>query len=139
MNLFFGMSESDDSFIIFSKFLDSIKDAKTENQSVLKTQVMGMTKFFAEIRKSPKNKFSPIEKSQGVLRTTDYWVPRDFYIDNQSLIIESSFYHKRHGIFIRNFGEIDETKALEDFGNQSRRQLILYIPQNVLTKNQDLF
>jgi hypothetical protein len=87
-----------------------------------------MTKFFAELRKSPKNKFSPIDKSHGVLRTTDYFIPKDFYVDNQSLIIENSFYHKRHGIFIQTFGEIDETKALEDFGNQYRQQLILYIP-----------
>ena len=87
-----------------------------------------MTKFFSELRKSPKNTFNAVDKDQSVLRTTDYYVPRDFYVDNQSLIIESSFYHKRHGIFIRTLGEIDETKALEDFGNQNRQQLILYIP-----------
>ena len=85
---------------------------------MLKTQVVSMTKFFSELKKSPKNnKFTPTDKNLAVLRTTDYHVTKDFYIDNKSLIIESSFYHKRHGIFIKTFGEIDEQRALEDFGN----------------------
>jgi hypothetical protein len=37
VNMFFGMSESEDSAIIFSKFLGEVRDANSGSQSLLKT------------------------------------------------------------------------------------------------------
>jgi hypothetical protein len=117
VNFFFGMSESEDAAIIFSKFLDLVKDGNSGSQSLMKTQVISLSAFLAVAKKSPKNKFNPISREEGVLRTTDYFVTPDFFVDHLSLAILSSFYHKRHGIFIKTYGEIDQQRALDSFGN----------------------
>ena len=37
VNFFFGMSESDDSVIIFSRFIEQVRDGNSGSQSLLKT------------------------------------------------------------------------------------------------------
>jgi hypothetical protein len=72
--MFFGMSENEDSAIIISKFINNITSDKMQN--LLKTQVVSLSTFIAELRKSPRGRsFNPINKEQGVLRTTDYFTP----------------------------------------------------------------
>jgi hypothetical protein len=102
--MFFGMSENEDSAIILSKFLNNIASDKMQN--LLKTQVVSLSSFLTELRKSQEELFNPIQKEQGVVRTTDYFTPDNFYVDSQ-LKINSSFYHKRHGIFIKTSTVID--------------------------------
>jgi hypothetical protein len=53
VNMFFGMSESEDSAIIFSKFRDPIIG---EMQNLLKTQVVSLSTFLTELRKSQRAK-----------------------------------------------------------------------------------
>ena len=52
--MFFGMSESEDSAIIFSKFRDTIIGEKMQN--LLKTQVVSLSTFLTELRKSQRGK-----------------------------------------------------------------------------------
>jgi len=54
VNMFFGMSESEDSAIIFSKFRDPIIGEKMLN--LLKTQVVSLSTFLTELRKSQRGK-----------------------------------------------------------------------------------
>ncbi len=82
VSFFFGMSESEDSAIIFSKFNENVRDGNSGAQSLLKTQVISISQFFSELRKSVKGKFNPYLKEHGVLRTTDFFVPDGFYVDN---------------------------------------------------------
>lgn len=48
------MSESEDSAIIFSKFRDTIIGEKMQN--LLKTQVVSLSTFLTELRKSQRGK-----------------------------------------------------------------------------------